>query len=125
MKQTYILSHDTARQRAMYAVKTAPDGWTVTVGPPKRSGAQNAALHARLTEIAAAVPWAGSMRSVDEWKRLLTGAWCRATGQAISMLPALDGAGVEIIFRRTSELTEAECSELLSFIEAWAAENGA
>lgn len=121
----YNLVHQTARQRALDAVKSAPDGWSVTVGPPRRNNEQNAALHARLTEIAASIPWAGAMRSVDEWKRLLTGAWCRATGQSVTMLPAIDGQGVEIIFRKTSELTEAECSELLDFVDAWAAEHGA
>jgi hypothetical protein len=35
------------------------------------------------------------------------------------MLPALDGAGVDIVFRRTSEMTQAEVRELLAFIEAW------
>jgi hypothetical protein len=120
----YNLVHAVARQRALDAVKAAPDGYTVTVGPPRRNLAQNAALHAKLTEISASVPWAGALRSVDEWKRLMTGAWCRATGQAVTMLPAIDGAGVEIIFRRTSELTEAECGELLTFIDAWHATGG-
>lgn len=122
--QRYNLVHAQARQRALDAVKSAPDGWTVTVGPPRRNLEQNAALHARLTEIAASIPWAGALRTVDEWKRLLTGAWCRATGQAVTMLPAIDGQGVEIIFRRTSELSERECSDLLDYINAWAAEKG-
>ena len=38
------------------------------------------------------------------------------------MLPALDGRGVEIVFRRTSKLTKRECSDLLEFVNAWVAE---
>jgi hypothetical protein len=40
------------------------------------------------------------------------------------MLPALDGHGVDIVFRRTSQLTKAECAELSEFVMAWAAERG-
>ena len=115
----YRLVHLEARFRALEAVRSAQEGWTVTIGPPKRSGAQNAKLHARLTEIAERREWAGKKWPIEVWKRLLTAAWCRATGQSVIMLPALDGQGVDIVFRRTSELTERECSELLDFIDAW------
>jgi hypothetical protein len=37
------------------------------------------------------------------------------------MLPALDGAGIEVVFRKTSLLTKAECSDLIEFIHAWRA----
>jgi hypothetical protein len=36
----------------------------------------------------------------------------------------LDGHGVDIVFRRTSQLTRAECVELCDFIQAWAVEHG-
>ena len=39
-------------------------------------------------------------------------------------LVSLDGQGVDVVFRRTSSLSKAECSELLEFVMAWAAENG-
>lgn len=122
MKQTYILAHDLARRRAMAAVADAAPGMVVTVAEQTRNSAINAALHAKLSEIAAAREWAGKRWDVETWKRLLTAAWGRATGQAVVMLPALDGAGVDIVFRRTSELTQAECRDLLSFVEAWEAQ---
>jgi hypothetical protein len=106
----------------MAAVADAPAGMVVTVAEPTRNNAINAALHAKLTEIAQSREWAGKRWDVETWKRLLTAAWGRATGQAVVMLPALDGAGVDIVFRRTSELTQAECRDLLAFIEAWEAE---
>lgn len=118
----FILAHDQARRRAMAAVADAPEGWVITVDEPRRNLAVNAALHAKLTEIARAREWAGRRWDVETWKRLLTAAWGRATGQAVMMLPALDGAGVDIVFRRTSELTQAECRDLLAFVEAWEAE---
>jgi hypothetical protein len=96
---------------------------TITAGA-KRSDAQNRLLHACLSEISKQVEWAGAKRDVDTWKRLLTAAWLRARGEPIEMLPALDGNGVDIVFRKTSQLSKAECAELSEFVMAWAAERG-
>ena len=122
-------------QQAHQAIQTAwhhAKGWlmasdtrlTLEIRPEKRSDAQNRLLHACLSEISKQVEWAGSKRDVDTWKRLLTAAWLRARGEPIEMLPALDGHGVDIVFRRTSQLTKAECAELSEFVMAWAAERG-
>ena len=121
-KRIFILAHQQARIRAVAAVAEAQDGWRVTVEPPRRSLDQNAALHARIGEIADRCEWAGQKHDIDTWKRLLVGAWDRATGEPVTMLPALDGRGVEIVFRRTSKLTKRECSDLLEFVNAWVAE---
>ena len=95
---------------------------TLEIRPEKRSDAQNRLLHACLSEISKQVEWAGAKRDVDTWKRLLTAAWLRARGEPIEMLPALDGNGVDIVFRKTSQLSKAECAELSEFVMAWAAE---
>ncbi|MBA3592084.1 recombination protein NinB [Methylibium sp.] len=110
-----------ARKGAAKCIAESPDGYFVTVAEPTRSGDHNAALHAHLNEIADRCEWAGRRWDIETWKRLLTAAWCRATGEPVVMLPALDGAGVDIVFRRTSSLSNSECSELIAFIEAWAA----
>lgn len=94
------------------------------VRPETRSGLQNRFLHAMLGDIAAQVDWAGKKRDAETWKRLLVAAWCRARHEQIEMLPALDGHGVDIVFRRTSQLSRAECVELCDYIHAWCAETG-
>lgn len=124
MKQSFILAHDTARKRAMAAVADAPEGYCVEVSEPKRSDAENKMLHAILTQISKRMEWAGKRRDVETWKRLLTAAWCRARGEAVEFLPALDGNGVDIVFRRTSELTRGECAELIEYVQAWAIDAG-
>lgn len=96
---------------------------TLEIRPEKRSDAQNRLLHACLSEISKQVEWASAKRDVDTWKRLLTAAWLRARGEHIEMLPAIDGQGFDIVFRRTSQLTKAECAELSEFVMAWAADN--
>lgn len=123
--RTFILAHDMARSGCAGFAASAPAGTVVEFREPARGSAINAALHARLTEIAKTRQHFGRSWDVDVWKRLLTAAWCRATGQSVLMLPALDGAGVDIVFRRTSELTQAEARDLLAYIEAWDAETEA
>ncbi len=91
--------------------------------PEKRSDAENRLLHLMLTYISKHHEWAGKKRDVDTWKRLLIAAWCRATGEPVELLPALDGMGVDIVFRRSSNLSRKECAELIEFVYAWGAQN--
>ncbi len=95
----------------------------VVISEPTRSSAENALLHALIGEIAATKEWAGKKRDTEAWKRLLTAAWCRATNQQVELLPALDGHGVDIVYRKTSQLTKGECADLITFVQAWMAEN--
>ena len=90
----------------------------------KRSLAENAMLHALLTEISNKVEWSGKKRDAETWKRLLTAAWCRARNEHIEMLPAIDGHGIDIIYRHTSQLTVSECAELIEYVQAWAVDQG-
>lgn len=89
----------------------------------RRSSEANAKLHAELAEIATTVVWAGAKRDAEVWKRLLTAAWLRARGEGVELLPALDGHGVDVVFRRTSTLTRAEMAELIDYVVSWKAEH--
>lgn len=127
-----VLLNPVQAHQAIMAAWHHAKGWliagdqrlTLEIRPEKRSDAQNRLLHACLAEVSKQVEWAGCKRDVDTWKRLLTAAWLRARGENIEMLPALDGCGVDIVFRKTSQLTRAECAELSEFVMAWAAERG-
>ena len=93
------------------------------IEPEKRSDAENRLLHALLGHIAKTQEWAGGKRDIDTWKRLMTAAWCRAIGDQVELLPAIDGNGVDIVFRKTSNLSRKECADLIEFIFAWGAQN--
>jgi hypothetical protein len=108
-----LKAHAVAGNRVEVAVKLC-----------KRSNDQNRKLHAMLGEIADQVEWAGAKRDTDTWKRLMVAAWCRATGETVEFLPAIDGKGVDIVFRHTSEMTKAEVSDLIEFVYAWGADAG-
>lgn len=131
-RKTFILREPVQAKQAINAAWEHAKGWlgaggatlVMEIRPEKRSDAQNRLLHACLGEISKQVEWAGAKRDTDTWKRLLTAAWLRARGEPIEMLPAIDGHGVDIVFRRTSQLTKSECAELSEFVMAWAAERG-
>ena len=95
----------------------------IDVRKATRSSKQNRLLHAMLGDISKQAIWAGQKRDTETWKRLMTAAWCRARGESIEILPALDGHGIDVVFRRTSQLSRAECCELCDFIGAWCAAN--
>ena len=95
----------------------------LTVGEETRSLEQNSALHAALSDVAKQVEWANRKWDVTDWKRLLTAAWMRAEGQSAVVVPAVDGAGIDVLYRHTSKMSKAEVSSLLDYIHAWGAEH--
>lgn len=130
--QTYFTSPDQAKACISHQiVPFCKNMWangqkrlTVTIGLEKRSQKENRMLHSMLGHIAKTQEWAGKKRDIETWKRLLTAAWCRARNEQVELLPALDGHGVDIVFRRTSQLTRGECAELIDFVYAWATDSG-
>ena len=120
--RTFVLSHDQARAGVGAFARTAPAGLVVEFREPARNSAINAALHAKLGEIADKHTHAGQKWDAEVWKRLLVAAWSRAIGEPVQYLPAIDGQGIDIVWRRTSDMTQREVRDLLGFIEAWDAE---
>lgn len=94
----------------------------IVARPAKRSTEHNARLHAMLGWLSKNVQWAGEFRSTDHWKRLVVAAWERARGESTEYLPALDGKGIDIVFRHTSEMSGRDMAELIEWIFAWCAE---
>lgn len=90
----------------------------------QRTTEQNALLHAVLADIAEQKDWAGRKWDVEAWKRILTSAFCRANGQSAEIIPAIDGHGIEVLYRHTSRMSKQEMSELIEFITAQALEWG-
>jgi hypothetical protein len=90
---------------------------------PTRSLEQNDKLHAMLTDISKQKQWAGQWLTVEKWKRLMMAAWCRSNNESAEILPAIDGHGFDVLYRRTSELSVKEMIEVIEFVQWWAVEN--
>jgi hypothetical protein len=117
MKQTYILAHPTARQRAIDAVRNAADGMVVTVAEPTRNLEQNAALWAILSEVSEHVVWHGRKLSPEDWKHVFT-----ASLKRMDVVPNLEGTGFVALGLSTSKMSKREFSDLLELVNAFAAE---
>jgi hypothetical protein len=124
MRRFILGGHPQARDRAIQAVREAENGLEVIIKPQSRSSAGNALLHALIADVARQLEWAGKKQTQETWKRLLVAAWSRVRGEPLTVLPALDGSGVDIIPVRTSKLTKGECADLIEFIYAWGTEHG-
>jgi hypothetical protein len=92
--------------------------------PEKRSDAQNRLLHSRINDVRKQCEWAGRKWDTDEWKRLLTAAWCRTRNEGVEMVPSIDGKGFDVLYQRTSKLSRRECADLSEFVMAWGTEQG-
>lgn len=123
MKRTFVLSHEEARRRAIECVRTAPDGYHVTVDEPRRSEAQNAALWPLLAAFARQLEWPVNGRMVkldaEDWKTVLSAAF----QSEMRLAEGLNG-GVVFLGVRTSHMSRRRFSEFLEFVRAVAAERG-
>lgn len=89
-----------------------------------RTAEQNDLLHAILQNISEQKQWAGQSLDVEDWKRLMTAGWLRATGQSVRVFPSIDGQGVDMLYQRTSRLSKQDMSELLEYVTSWAVDQG-
>ena len=117
-KRTFVLISDIARQRAIEATRTAPDGMTVIIKPATRTLEQNSLLWPLLTAVSQQVDWYGHKLTPDEWKDVFTAALKRQ-----KVVPGLDG-GFVVIGAHTSKMSKAEFSDLVEMLYAFGAERG-
>ena len=121
-KQTFVMAHATARQRAVQAVQQAPEGHMVVVSEPNRTLEQNAAQWPYLAGFAAQKELCinGVMRKAtqDDWKDVLSGCYngemrMAAFDNKVIMLP-----------QRTSKMGKKVFSEWMEYLVAMAAQSG-
>ncbi|MFA7054386.1 MAG: recombination protein NinB [Kiritimatiellia bacterium] len=116
-KQYFVLSHALARHNAMEAVRLAPEHYTVTIQPNKRTLEQNALLWPLLEDIARQVEWYGQRLTAEEWKDVFTAGLRKS-----KVVPDITGTGFVIVGQRTSQMNKREFSELIELIYAFGAE---
>ena len=122
-KRTLILAHDVARQRAVEAVKTAPEGYSVTIAEPRRNSDQNAKFHAICSDIAkSGMTWAGKPRTADQWKVLLVSGHAVATKEGAEMVPGIEGEFVNVR-ESTALMSVRRSASLIEYTLAFCAMN--
>ncbi len=118
---TFIVNAAT-REKLHAWLDKAKDGMRVEFKEAKRTLPQNDKLWAMLTEVSEQAEWAGKPRTPIEWKDLFTAA-VKTAGGGVEAVPGLTG-GIMLLGLRTSDMTVAELADLITFMEAWGAENG-
>lgn len=119
MTSRFRLISPHVRSNAIAAINDAPDGWIVTISPPKRSLEQNAHLWSVLGEISAQVEWYGQKLSSADWKDMLT-----ASLRKSRVVPGIDPGSYVVTGLHTSKMTVAEMSALLELAYAFGTEKG-
>lgn len=118
MTATVILTGDRQRSYAKRMIDAAPAGYVCSVREQRRSTAQNAALWARLTDVARCKP-DGREHTPEVWKLL----FMAALGHETRFEMGLDGRPFPTGFS-TSKLSKQQMGDLLTFIDAWGSEHG-
>lgn len=118
MTSYFVLAHDTARQRAQEAIKTAPEGYVVQIKEPTRNRGQNALLWSLLGQVSNQVNWHGNKLTSDEWKSVFT-----ASMKQQKVVAGIDG-GFVVCGRSTSKMSKKDFSELCDLIFAFGAQQG-
>lgn len=118
MRATFVLSHDLARRNAVAYVQNAPIGYVVQVKPKTRSLEQNARLWACLQEVSDQVVWHGRKLTPVEWKFVFSAALTKQ-----EVVPGIDG-GFVVLGQSTSQMSVREMNDLLTLIDAFAAQHG-
>jgi hypothetical protein len=118
MTNYFVLAHDTARQRAQEAIKSAPQGHIVLIKEPTRNKEQNALLWSLLGQVSRLVVWHGQKLSAENWKDIFT-----ASMKQQKVVAGLDG-GFVVCGLSTSKMTKKDFSELCELIFAFGAQQG-
>lgn len=117
MRKRYVLVHKEARQRAVQGVMLAPEGSEVTIGPERRTSAQNRLLWSRLDDLAKKGRWAGRKLTAEQWKDLLT-----ATLFAYDVVPNLNNTGFVALGKSTKDMRKQEIADMLTLCDAVASD---
>lgn len=115
-----VLAGDREREKAARWIKAAPVNTRVVFRGPKRTLPQNDRMWACLTDIAEQLAWHGMKLTPDDWKLM----FLAALGGEKRIVPNIHGNGFVDLGRSSSKLDREEFGELLTIIEAFAAEHG-
>jgi hypothetical protein len=118
MRKLTLINND-VRQRAIDAVRDAPDGWEIIIRPPRRSLMQNAKLHAEIEEFDG-LEFAGEKRSVEDWKVIFVSGHRTVTKGESEIITGIEGEMVQLR-ESTAKMPKERFSSLIEYIHAFKA----
>jgi hypothetical protein len=97
---------------------SAPDGYIVTIQPPKRSLEQNTKMWAMLADLSKQVVWYGLKLSNEDWKDVLSSS----LRKEIRTVPNVEGNGLVVLGMRTSKMSVRMMNDLIEYMYWFGAE---
>ena len=121
-KRIWKLTGEVAKKAACREILAADEGHVVTLAEPTRNLEQSAKFHAMCGDIARQKPFAGQMRTPEQWKVLLISGHAVATKQGSEMLPGLEGEWCNLR-ESSAKMSVKRMASLIEYATAWAALN--
>lgn len=120
-KYTMIIRDENLRAKAHRVLDRAPINYCVTFHPITRTIEQNNAMWPMLADVSRQTTHLGRFLLPNQWKPL----FCASLyGEAVDMMPSLDGRMLVPLNLRTSTFGKSEFSDLLEVIKLYAATKG-
>jgi len=111
-----------AIKRILDLVRCGCIGLVIEIKEMKRSNAQNAKMHAMLTDLSKQADIQGLKLGVVGWKQATMAAFARQVNLPVIFVPALDGQGFDPINERTSNLTTRLGADYIEYLYSVGAE---
>jgi hypothetical protein len=126
-RRIFTLANSRLVDRAIECIQAAfaeKPGSRVEIKGPKRSGDQNAKMHAMLGDIAEQLTHYGQQLDIEDWKDVFMDELQRDHRQEARYARGLYGAGIVPLGRSTSDLDVAEFSDLITLIYSFGDQHG-
>lgn len=126
-RRIFTLVNHRIRNNAIEAIRKAFEerpGSRVEIKGPKRSGDQNAKLHAMLGDVSEQLVHYGQQLDVEDWKDVFMDELQRDHRQEARFARGLYGAGIVPLGRSTSDLDVTEFSDLITLVYAFGDQHG-
>lgn len=114
----YVLSHQTARNNAAQACRTAPDGYVVEIKEMTRTLEQNSKMWPMLEDISKQVKWYEHWLTQDEWKDFFSAIILKQ-----KVVPNMDSTGFIAVGGSTSKMGRKMFSDLIELMYAFGADH--
>ncbi|RZN77834.1 recombination protein NinB [Avibacterium paragallinarum] len=126
-KQRFFLRNARIQQNAIGVIHSLAldekSPAVVEIKPLTRTLAQNAKLHAMLTDIAKQCTFNGKKQTLETWKMLFVSGHKIATGEQAEMAIGFEGEVVNLR-ESTAQMGVKRLASLIEYVQAWAAEQG-
>ncbi|MCW9731935.1 recombination protein NinB [Avibacterium sp. 20-15] len=126
-KQRFFLRNARIQQNAIGVIHSLTlddkNPVVVEIKPLTRTLAQNAKLHAMLTDIAKQCTFNGKKQTLGTWKMLFVSGHNIATGEQAEMAIGFEGEVVNLR-ESTAEMGVKRSASLIEYIQAWGVSNG-